>query len=294
MVKKFGGVFMNCSGSSDPNAMCAKFNECPVGYYPIRIHSFTNSTAQYNAYWCVPSSDTNNYFFFGGFYTTLKANPPTGVKGCPNYFFPQRWTLGPDEDTFICVSSDVHGPHYATFFGGFESCEAGNPFIVLPDGDNIGIPKTNPHGYPLGFTKYPIIFDDGCGIYVCLVLDSSTSIQALLPPFHNYPKVSPRGVVANILIGVDDVWKKDSNGQWVNTGNGSNITTVNGASASSATNLSDLPSAVIAVTSVFITLILGAIVVFAFIGLCAVKGTKRREHYHSIGYLSDTTATKTV
>ena len=115
-----------------------------------------------------------------------------------------------------------------------------------------------------------------------------------MPPFHIYPKVSPHGVVTNTLIGVNnDVWKRDVNGQWINTGNGSNITTVNGALSS---NLSDLPSAVIAVTSAFITLILGAVIVLAFIGLCTVKGTKRREHYDSVdneGHLSDT-ATKAV
>ena len=75
-------------------------------------------------------------------------------------------------------------------FGGFESCETGNPF-VLKSVSNMNSPENYPHSCPFVYTKYPIIFDDGCWInaYACFSIQPvvfkhcyhpSTNIQTLL------------------------------------------------------------------------------------------------------------------
>ena len=292
----FGGVFQNCTGSGNNISLSPdcipNINQCPVGYNPIEIHSFTSGYVQYNAYWCAPLPDTSNFptLYFGGFYTSTNANPITGVVGCPNYFYPQRWTLSPGEDVFICVSSDAHySPRYAVPFGGFESCETGNPFIFMSN-SNIKSPENYPHSCPLGYTKYPVIFDDGCWINVCLILNSTSGIQALLPPFHKYPNsVNTNEVLATTFTGAHgEKWIKDPSGQWViSGGNGSNGTTVNKTSPSKIS--SDPSNLVIAVASAFGTLVLGAvIVVLAFLGLYAVKGNKRRvQQYGNYTQIND-------
>ena len=108
----FGGIFQNCTGPGNPDCI-PKNDQCLPGYNPIKVHSFTSNNVQYNAYWCTPQPDTSNnpLLYFGGFYTSTAANPVTGVVGCPNYFYPQRWTLSPGEDVFICVSSDATYSH---------------------------------------------------------------------------------------------------------------------------------------------------------------------------------------
>ena len=68
-----------------------------------------------------------------------------------------------------CISSDAtFSRKYAVPFGGFESCETGNPF-VLKSVSNMNSPENYPRSCPFAYTKYPIIFDDGCWInaYAC-------------------------------------------------------------------------------------------------------------------------------
>ena len=123
----FGGVSLNCSGNLSTSE-CMRI-DCPENFLPlVKIHSFTIGTIHYDAYWCSVKPNADDFLLFGGFYTTTKPNPITGVIGCPNYFYPQHWILGPGVDVFICVSRDKeHGSNYSAAFGGFESCETAIP-----------------------------------------------------------------------------------------------------------------------------------------------------------------------
>ena len=103
-------------------------------------------------------------------------------------------------------------------FGGFESCETGNPFVLRSVG-SMNSPENYPHGCPLAYTKYPITLDDGCWISVCLFLNSTSGIQALLPPFYRYPNSLYTNEVLATFTGVNgEKWMKDPSGQWVISG----------------------------------------------------------------------------
>ena len=266
----FGGVSLNCSGNLSTSE-CMRI-DCPENFLPlVKIHSFTIGTIHYDAYWCSVKPNADDFLLFGGFYTTTKPNPITGVIGCPNYFYPQHWILGPGVDVFICVSRDKeHGSNYSAAFGGFESCETGNPYTLSTTKYQYS-PDEWPHRCPIGYTKYPVAFDNGCWINVCMVFNPTNSIQALLPPFHNYPNSLANETLATTLTGANGiVWIKDPSGQWV-----TNDTAIGKMSSSNSGTLSDPFNLTIAAASAFGTLVLGAVIVF--IGLYAVRGGKRRE-----------------
>ena len=182
---------------------------------------------------------------------------------------------------FICISSDAtFSCKYAVPFGGFESCETGNPFVLKSVSNMIPLKIILIASCPFAYTKYPN-FDDGCWINVaiCLLLNSTSGIQALLPLFHKYPNsISTNEVLATSFTGANgEKWIIDSSGRWgisAHGGNGSNGTMANEISLPQ--NTSDPSNLMIAVASALGTLIRGAmIVLLVFIGLYAIKGNKQ-------------------
>ena len=87
-----------------------------------------------NASWCAPSGATPTAapgLLFGGLYSPGRPNPRTGAQACPSSFFPLT-LLG---DLKVCVSSDWElGVAHAVPFGGFFSCQVGNPLAAQARG----------------------------------------------------------------------------------------------------------------------------------------------------------------
>ncbi|XP_055403361.1 macrophage-expressed gene 1 protein-like [Bubalus kerabau] len=87
-----------------------------------------------NASWCAPSGAAPTAaagLLFGGLYSPGRPNPRTGAQACPLSFFPLA-LLG---DLKVCVSSDWElGAAQAVPFGGFFSCQVGNPLAAQARG----------------------------------------------------------------------------------------------------------------------------------------------------------------
>ena len=86
-------------------------------------------------YWCA-ANDANvaseSGYLFGGVYTDTTPNVLTKAKRCPLSYVALR--LGLDTAMYVCVSDDQElGYRYSVPFGGFFSCDAGNPLALRHD-----------------------------------------------------------------------------------------------------------------------------------------------------------------
>ena len=92
-------------------------------------------SAHIEAYWCAAVASTvaqNSGYLFGGVYTDTTANPLTNGKVCPKHYVALR--LGMDFGMYVCVSDDDELAYrYSVPFGGFFSCDAGNPLALRHD-----------------------------------------------------------------------------------------------------------------------------------------------------------------
>ncbi|XP_061465687.1 macrophage-expressed gene 1 protein-like [Rhineura floridana] len=192
---------------------------CGIRYYP--------STVKFNTYWCAALGPVpqDSGFLFGGLYTTGNENPVTRTCACPAYFFP----LVLFDNLKVCVSSDYEmGSRFAVPFGGFFSCQSGNPLAGLLKGQSPGIlqdvfyqdsPTKYPMKCPAGHSQHKAYLSDGCQILYCLQAGTLFAQQLApikLPPFLRSP--SPNASIPETILVQSDgsqVWVKTrESGSW--------------------------------------------------------------------------------
>uniref|UniRef100_A0A8C6DCP4 MACPF domain-containing protein n=1 Tax=Moschus moschiferus TaxID=68415 RepID=A0A8C6DCP4_MOSMO len=182
-----------------------------------------------NASWCAPSGAAPTAaagLLFGGLYSPGRPNPRTGAQACPSSFFPLT-LLG---DLKVCVSSDWElGAAHAVPFGGFFSCQVGNPLAaqvrgleLLKEVFNVNVATDNPMTCPAGYSQHPAYLSSGCQILYCLragFLLSPQQLMVRLPPFVARPGLlgnsSGRGPSVLVDTGRQRAWVKlQGSGLW--------------------------------------------------------------------------------
>ncbi|XP_067660714.1 macrophage-expressed gene 1 protein-like [Haliotis asinina] len=238
----FGGVYQTCilNRGSNNGDICSKNDmnqknpktgeySCPDGYESIQIHTSTLSTpkpdpscilhdflwycigeryiwyryssATYSLYWCAAKDGAlDNGFLFGGVFTSSIINPLTKSRSCPPGYISRKIAL----DLNICISDDYElGAKYAVAFGGFYSCEVGNPLTMMRHEDDtpsspqslrsfFRATKTWPKGCPYGFSQHLAHDDQGCQINYCVKSGSLSSVD--LPRLRRPPFMPPPNV----------------------------------------------------------------------------------------------------
>ncbi|KAL4648716.1 macrophage-expressed protein 1-like [Arapaima gigas] len=128
-----------------------------------------------NTYWCAPnhvSKGDHQGYLFGGFYSPSVVNPLTRSKRCPDTFIPLTFL---SDGLKVCLSNDFElGTRFSVPFGGFFSCEAGNP---LANGT---------FHCPDNFTQHMVDVSDGCEILFCTRSGAFSHMELTpirLPPF---------------------------------------------------------------------------------------------------------------
>ena len=164
------------------------------------------SIAEFKTYWCARStSNARNLYYFGGIYTTSTPNPLTRTHGCPNHFQSLKFT----SKGHVCVSGDNElGRPQSLPFGGFHSCDAGNPLAKTDQ-------ATSPRSCPQGFSQHLALVDDDCEIKYCLRSGSLSNILQTpiqLPPYMDLPD--------SFINQTNNFYIMDVEGNlWENTGN---------------------------------------------------------------------------
>uniref|UniRef100_A0A8D2LI15 Macrophage-expressed gene 1 protein n=1 Tax=Varanus komodoensis TaxID=61221 RepID=A0A8D2LI15_VARKO len=225
----FGGAYQECVQLEGPDAvlLCQGLEQrnplsggfsCPEGYTAVQLGSqqreegyshldchqdcliwrlfckkvckdvVTPSRVRFSSYWCaargpVPASSS---FLFGGLFSVNSINPMTNAQSCPSRYYQLRLF----DQLKICVSSDERGQKYSVPFGGFFSCQAGNPLMGSHNGTkNDPYPKR----CPAGFSQHLALISDGCQVDYCVqagrFIEGSLP-QARLPPFTHKPALS--------------------------------------------------------------------------------------------------------
>lgn len=120
----------------------------------------------------------NTGFLFGGLYSDRTDNFLTRSKSCPQYFNPLRIAL----NIRVCISDDFElGTKSSVPFGGFYSCQNGNPLV------NGKFQKS----CPKGFSNHLAFIGNDCEIQYCLRTaagqPSDLKFQTVqLPPFPTF------------------------------------------------------------------------------------------------------------
>ncbi|XP_048340504.1 macrophage-expressed gene 1 protein [Sphaerodactylus townsendi] len=255
----FGGTYQECAQLEGPDAavLCQGLEHrnpltgafsCPVGYAPVRLNSqqwtegfshldcqkdclvwkifcksvckdvFTASRVQFSAYWCAAKGHVseNTGYLFGGLFGAKTSNPMTNAQSCPSSFFQLKLF----DQLKICVSRDETGQRYAVPFGGFFSCQAGNPLVGSHNGT-----ENDPYSKrcPAGFSQHLAVITDGCQVEYCVKAGLFTEgplPQARLPPFTRKPTASLTTTDTVLVVNGngDQTWVKDSQSKLWKTG----------------------------------------------------------------------------
>ena len=235
----FGGAYQRCTAGDDHvcnlisqtnpltnDYTCPDDNYIPVKMFSGKIsitHRFLfihwTKSYYYDAYWCVAKPKAaipvGSFFLFGGYYTSSTPNPLTNTMGCPQYFIP----LKVGNYISVCVSTDYEiALQYAVPFGGFETCQSGNPLAMETFNSD---PNTWPHQCPHGYTSYFGGVEHGCDINICIksnAFNSGTYNELLppkLPPFHHHPSNPLNDSDLLSFVGSDgNVWSRNMFGKW--------------------------------------------------------------------------------
>ncbi|XP_056585633.1 macrophage-expressed gene 1 protein-like [Triplophysa dalaica] len=155
-----------------------------------------------STYWCSTNQKTPEIsgYLFGGLFGPSLQNPITKSKSCPASFFAQKLL---SHGLMVCLSNAYEiGTRSAVPFGGFFSCESGNP---LAEGKSRCPPQ---------FSQHLASISDGCQILYCVqsgVFTGGKLKPVRLPPFTNPPLVS---MIATNSVAV----MEESNRSWVRVG----------------------------------------------------------------------------
>ena len=168
------------------------------------------SAAYYQAYWCVATgtAQSDSGYMFGGLYTSKAINPTTKSMSCPNRFFP----LHMGSDIEVCVSDEYQlTAGYAIPFGGFFSCQAGNPLATA------GSSGSNTKRCPQGYIRTLATIEEGCEIIYCAKFKPDISSKPpQLPPFRSKPGLKKNVSQALVIEGpYGRIWVRDDQGNWV-------------------------------------------------------------------------------
>ncbi|XP_061179323.1 macrophage-expressed gene 1 protein-like [Saccostrea echinata] len=229
----FGGVFQECifKGALINNEnLCDKITtknsqtqdfKCPVEFEKVVLFKGKTDKAQhehkchkcwlfftcchdqsyyglatYTSYWCRAKPNTpvqeNSGFLFGGLYSDRTSNFVTQSKSCPQYYNPM--TIA--SNIRVCISDDYElGAKSAVPFGGFYSCQHGNPLV---DGKYT-------KSCPKGFSNHLATVDNNCEIQYCVRTSQLSELKfptVQLPPFIGIPAES-LAEPANYIISHD-------------------------------------------------------------------------------------------
>ncbi|NXC44260.1 MPEG1 protein, partial [Penelope pileata] len=246
----FGGVYQECAGLEGPDAkaLCHVLEQrnpltgafsCPTSYVPVLLskqereegHShlechdkcvlrifchrvcrdtFVLSRVQFSAYWCAASRPVppDSGYLFGGLFSSRSINPITGAQSCPSGYF----LLKLFDDLRVCVSQDYErSSRYAVPFGGFFSCQVGNPL----GGQHQGTAE-DPYTKrcPAGFSQHLALISDSCQVEYCVqagVFTGGALPPARLPPFTRPPANLPATDTVLVSSG-DSAWVQDRTG----------------------------------------------------------------------------------
>ncbi|NWR81520.1 MPEG1 protein, partial [Centropus unirufus] len=245
----FGGVFQECVSLAGPDSsvLCRALEQrnpltgafsCPTNYTPVLLgmqereegHShlecrnkcilgifchrecrdvFWLSRVQFSAYWCAASGPVapGTGYLFGGLFSIHSTNPITGAQSCPSGYFPLKLF----DELRVCVSQDYEGGgQYAVPFGGFFSCQAGNPLAGQHQG-TAGDPYTK--SCPPGFSRHLALISDSCQVEFCVqagIFTGGSLPPARLPPFTRPPTSLP--AIDTVLVTSGDggsTWVRD-------------------------------------------------------------------------------------
>ena len=163
----FGGVFQTCQFEGSPggepckallqkNPLTADYT-CREGYEAVLVYQGHTPLScrrdchscwlffkccdkhcgfpTYSTYWCMAKGQVpaNTGYLFGGLYSDVLKNPMTEGHSCPHKFYPLRFGATMQ----VCVSDDYElGYQQSVPFGGFFSCNAGNPLGVAKSSVN--------------------------------------------------------------------------------------------------------------------------------------------------------------
>lgn len=252
----FGGIYQTCDNAQSYDVCkelsVAQTNPlsggylCPEGYHSIPLHTDTVTVtttqddctrhcgflgfschddckkrtiinyATYRAYWCVyppgQAAPSNSGYMFGGVYTSKEQNPVTGARSCPAFFYPLHF----GQDLEVCVSNDQEGSAFSIPFGGFQSCQSGNPLASSPNQFNEGIYR---HGCPCRYSQFMATVDQGCVINYC------SEVEAYKKQLPHPPRLPPYKVKADLSVNISDtlaitgpygnLWVRGNNGEWM-------------------------------------------------------------------------------
>ena len=239
-----GGVYQTCTmtltaagdichdkGYIQKNPLTSDFS-CPKGYQGIELFSnkisksqshskckhkhkkckywTTYSSGHYKAYWCAQNFSVvpEQKYKFGGMYSQFKVNGLTGGLSCKENFLSLR--IG--DDIYVCVSSDGQEP--GVKFGGFFSCQTGNPLA-----HSFNINKTSavqgnhwPKRCPTGYLQHTFSVVNNCELDYCSDAVSLRGRQELpilkRPPYIHRPTAPPENYTDMVLV-VDGKWYKN-------------------------------------------------------------------------------------
>ncbi|XP_036620723.1 macrophage-expressed gene 1 protein [Trichosurus vulpecula] len=248
----FGGVYQECTQISGMEAMllCPELEQknpltggfsCPESYSPVLLHShfreegynllechrkcslwvfckkecedvFRVAKAEFRAFWCVANGQVpeNSGFLFGGLFSGRTINPVTNAQSCPAGYLPLRLLDG----LHVCTSQDYElGYRFSVPFGGFFSCDMGNPLVNLSHPRNQGGPYLKK--CPPGFSQHLALISDGCQVSYCVkagLFTGGSLPPARLPPFSRPPLMSQAATNTVMVISSESEksWIKDS------------------------------------------------------------------------------------
>lgn len=129
-----------------------------------------------------------------------------GSKSCP----PNFYNVTILQDLTVCTSDDYEfGYKYSVPFGGFSSCNQGNPLASISKSNQLTA-KLELHGAKPtcgdGYSQHPAAIDNNCLVHYCVKANSfgrgEKEIPIVLPPFQNYDEMFAEEVM---MIAIPDV-----------------------------------------------------------------------------------------
>ncbi|XP_043827384.1 macrophage-expressed gene 1 protein [Dromiciops gliroides] len=314
----FGGVYQECTQISGTEAMllCPELEQknpltggfsCPENYSPVLLHShfreegynllechrkckmwvfckkecedvFRVAKAEFRGFWCVASGQVpdNSGFLFGGLFSGKTVNPVTNAQSCPAGYLPLRLLDG----LHVCTSQDYElGYRYSVPFGGFFSCDMGNPLVNSAQHRNQGGPYLKK--CPAGFSQHLALISDGCQVSYCVkagLFNGGSLPPARLPPFSRPPLMSQAATNTVMVINSESEksWIKDSRTHLWKLADPSEVRrTINLIHGSD----SGLSGGATAGVTAGVTVVLAALIILAIYG---TRRYKKRE-YEEIG-----------